>query len=385
MGVRLWSSRLAVILTTRSQEWRVVAVQTPRGGGGVRRKSGNFCARMCASLRRTPLRLERTSCGERYAYPGSVSCGLDLLSGSSGHRWDPLVPLHWQCRWGTPKLGPGDPLWGVPGGPPGGAPRGGPRGPPGAPPGPPAPGAPRGPPGPPGRGPGRDPQMAPFLGQLYYILYYSGGVFGAPFGAPRGGAPRGGPPGGAKKCTFFWVFNNSPSRDSFGPPENPGGPGGPSRGPPKRGVLGAHNWPDVSATQPRGMSYSQPAEHMAVTGGNATLHRCVAFAWGLAVDYSGDGIPKHIEHQGSAAHWVPQANGVTSQCICLGVVTPLARSATFAWAPVSGDGLRRDPLRLFSAMGGTWAIAANLPRGKAVTPRRLQGCGRTVVACESMR
>ena len=204
-------------------------------------------------------------------------------------------------------------------------------------------------------------------------------------GPPGEGPPGGAPPGGAKKCTFFWVFNNSPSRDSFGPPENPGGPGGALPGTPQRGVLGAHNWPDVSATQPRGMSYSQPAEHMAVTGGNATLHRCVAFAWGLAVDYSGDGIPKHIEHQGSAAHWVPQANGVTSQCICLGVVTPLARSATFAWAPVSGDGLRRDPLRLFSAMGGTWAIAANLPRGKAVTPRRLQGCGRTVVACESMR
>ena len=27
---------------------------------------------------------------------------------------------------------------------------------------------------------------------------------------------RGVPPGGAKKCTFFWVFNNSPSRDKMG-------------------------------------------------------------------------------------------------------------------------------------------------------------------------
>jgi len=41
----------------------------------------------------------------------------------------------------------------------------------------------------------------------------------------------GGPPGGAKKCTFFWVFNNSPSRDRIllfwhfwsksGPPGDP--------------------------------------------------------------------------------------------------------------------------------------------------------------------
>ena len=30
-------------------------------------------------------------------------------------------------------------------------------------------------------------------------------------------APPGGPPRGGKKCTFFWVFNNSPSRDSLVP------------------------------------------------------------------------------------------------------------------------------------------------------------------------
>ena len=37
-----------------------------------------------------------------------------------------------------------------------------------------------------------------------------------------GQGPQGGPPRGAKKCTFFWVFNNSPSRDKnldfFHPP-----------------------------------------------------------------------------------------------------------------------------------------------------------------------
>ena len=59
--------------------------------------------------------------------------------------------------------------------------------------------------------------MGPFGGHLDYILYYRpplwGGPPGVPFLAPRG-AP---PPRGAKKCTFFWVFNNSPSRDSLGP------------------------------------------------------------------------------------------------------------------------------------------------------------------------
>ena len=41
------------------------------------------------------------------------------------------------------------------------------------------------------------------------------GRFLPPLGTPLGGPP-GDPPGG-KKCTFFWVFNNSPSRDSLGP------------------------------------------------------------------------------------------------------------------------------------------------------------------------
>ena len=42
---------------------------------------------------------------------------------------------------------------------------------------------------------------------------------GPKMGTP-GGPPGGSPPGparGGKKCTFFWVFNNSPSRDSLGP------------------------------------------------------------------------------------------------------------------------------------------------------------------------
>ena len=46
----------------------------------------------------------------------------------------------------------------------------------------------------------------------------------------------GAPPGRAKKCTFFWVFNNSPSRDSLGhffrPRAAPGHPREPPRNPP---------------------------------------------------------------------------------------------------------------------------------------------------------
>ena len=46
------------------------------------------------------------------------------------------------------------------------------------------------------------------------------GAFWHPGTPPRGGSPR-----GDKKCTFFWVFNNSPSRDSlapfFDPPRDP--------------------------------------------------------------------------------------------------------------------------------------------------------------------
>ena len=57
------------------------------------------------------------------------------------------------------------------------------------------------------------------------VLFYS---IGTPLGPPVGGPPWGGrAAGGAKKCTFFWVFNNSPSRDNLkfffprGPPRDP--------------------------------------------------------------------------------------------------------------------------------------------------------------------
>ena len=53
------------------------------------------------------------------------------------------------------------------------------------------------------------PRRGPELGALWH-----------PGTPPRGGFPR-----GDKKCTFFWVFNNSPSRDSlapfFDPPRDP--------------------------------------------------------------------------------------------------------------------------------------------------------------------
>ena len=99
---------------------------------------------------------------------------------------------------GTPSRGPPAPRENFPPGGPPRAPR--PGGPPGAPGGPPGP-----PPGP--------PSGAPYI--YYFVL-----LRGVPRGVPPG-APRGGPPGGAKKCTFFWVFNNSPSRDKnlvFFPP-----------------------------------------------------------------------------------------------------------------------------------------------------------------------
>lgn len=94
------------------------------------------------------------------------------------------------------------------------------------------PGAPRAPGPPPGKfpapgahfGPLPDPSLGPILGPfwglyIYYLVYIGPpqrGLPGVPFWAPPGGPP-GGPPRGAKKCTFFWVFNNSPSRDSLVP------------------------------------------------------------------------------------------------------------------------------------------------------------------------
>ena len=103
------------------------------------------------------------------------------------------------------------------------------------------PGAPR-PGGRPGRPPGaqngppaRGPEWGPY-GAFYTIFpYLTGGSRGVPpwvhFWAP---GPRGAR--GAKKCTFFWVFNNSPSRDSFGPLFWPPGTG------PFSGYPGGNGW-----------------------------------------------------------------------------------------------------------------------------------------------
>ena len=114
-------------------------------------------------------------------------------------------PRIWTPGRGAPR-GPGNPWEKF---------RGNSGGPPGAPPGPPA----RAPPGAPPGTPLRRAQNGPPGG--LYILYLV--LKGAQKGVPGGWAlcaPRGAPPGaprGAKKCTFFWVFNNSPSRDSLGP------------------------------------------------------------------------------------------------------------------------------------------------------------------------
>ena len=137
---------------------------------------------------------------------------------------------------GSPVRGPlRDPLRDPLPGPPRPAPPA--RGRPGGGAGPPAPGAPRpgAPRGPPGRPPGRplrDPLLGPDLGPLYMVFVLVTPQMGVPRGctlAPPGRPPGGAPRGGAKKCTFFWVFNNSPSRDSLG---LPGGPGDTPAGPP---------------------------------------------------------------------------------------------------------------------------------------------------------
>ena len=133
-------------------------------------------------------------------------------------------------------LGQGDSTWsGTPPGTPGGRAPGAPPGRareisgpgPGRAPG--ARGAPRGP----RRGPFRDPRPGPQFGPLWgpYIYIFivldppPGGPSGVHFVPPQGG-PGGPPARGAKKCTFFWVFNNSPSRDSLGPFFPPPGQGG---------------------------------------------------------------------------------------------------------------------------------------------------------------
>ena len=126
--------------------------------------------------------------------------------------WTPLQETPGERPWRHP-----------PGGPPGRGPGRGkifPRGRPRAGAARAPPGAPRAPPGrPPGHPPG-GPVWGPNPGLLYMYLYYPGGSDPPPRGAVRGctfGPPGGAPPRGAKKCTFFWVFNNSPSRDSLGP------------------------------------------------------------------------------------------------------------------------------------------------------------------------
>ena len=101
-------------------------------------------------------------------------------------------------------------------------------------------------PGRPARGspgaPGTPPRNGPFWALIMVYLFRNG--VNPP---PRRDPARvhfWHPPGGCKKCTFFWVFNNSPSRDSLvtffrffrsrGVPGNPPKP--PPGTPPRRGV-----------------------------------------------------------------------------------------------------------------------------------------------------
>ena len=154
-----------------------------------------------------------------------------------------LATMHWHSASGYPtgpQMDPsGTPCPGAPGGArPGGPRRGagnfpGPGGPRGR--------GPGGPPGGPKWGP-RGPPKWPLFGAYYYsFCTKKGGPGGVPPGCT---VPPGAPgPRGAKKCTFFWVFNNSPSRDSFGPffgtpPEGHFG-GYPGQGLPYGGIGGS--------------------------------------------------------------------------------------------------------------------------------------------------
>jgi len=95
---------------------------------------------------------------------------------------------------------------------PGAPPRGTPPGtPPGDPPGTPL--------GPPLGTPFWAPLGRPYIYTMVFLDPPEWGSRRVHFVPPLGDPPGGGPPGprGAKKCTFFWVFNNSPSRDSLVP------------------------------------------------------------------------------------------------------------------------------------------------------------------------
>ena len=145
--------------------------------------------------------------------------GQDRCLSPLGPSWALSGPLS-----GTPFWTPfWDPLRTPLRDPPGGPPRGGPRGGGGGPGGPPAPGGPGAPRGAKFRPRAHGPKFGRFRAKM--VLFYS---IGTPLGPPVGGPPWGGrAAGGAKKCTFFWVFNNSPSRDNLkfffprGPPRDP--------------------------------------------------------------------------------------------------------------------------------------------------------------------
>ena len=117
---------------------------------------------------------------------------------------------------------------------------------------------PPGGPGPPGAQkctPAGTPKKGPFWGLSTMVIYGNGGSWGAPQGPP--GGPPGTPP-----CTFFWVFNNSPSRDSFGPPAGPprDPPGAPGPGQDTQSLAigwgsGGGNTPQWWNTYPSGLSY----------------------------------------------------------------------------------------------------------------------------------
>ena len=170
------------------------------------------------------LAIHPPSCGSR---PGGVG-GSDEKVRTFARKSAREPPFQPPLGWSSSELGPvrlgsspirlgssHSPLGRGPRRAPRGAPRGGPPGGArGAPRGGPRPGAPRGPPGPPGAGPSGTPKKGRFWALSTMVIYGNGGSWGAPLGPP--GGPPGTPP-----CTFFWVFNNSPSRDSFGPPAGP--------------------------------------------------------------------------------------------------------------------------------------------------------------------
>ena len=265
--------------------------------------------------------------------PGPLSpqeSHLPWSSGPCGMLSSPLTPggsrgvtTPLASREGPPEGPPEGPKRGSPEGGPRGVPRGGPGGPPG--------GAPRGaeisaPPdfrkfprraprgpdrGPPGGVRGDSPGKAGNRPRIRTIHIFQGGI--PPLGPPWGPGPPGdgGDLGGQKSAHFFGYLITLPVGTVLGPPPGPPLTGWPRQDP--------QNWPPGRAPGVIGRGYP---------GG---------YGPGTQLDTSWD--PSWDPGWDPAATRLPSEMGAWREPI--------------GWSGKGGS-LRRDPLRLFSAMGGTW-------------------------------